>query len=113
MFGQTLGPAALSSSTLSTLVLADGATGRAGLRALRLRGNRLENLGGLAMLARNAFADGAEDKDGVRGRWTLEELDVRDNALETLPGELGLLPLEVFLVEGNVCVFFTFHCERR
>ncbi|KZV66330.1 hypothetical protein PENSPDRAFT_585458 [Peniophora sp. CONT] len=98
--------AALPSSTLSALVLADGSSGRAGLRALRLRGNRLENLGGLAMLARTAFVDGAEDKDGIRGRWTLEELDVRDNALEALPGELGLLPLEVFLVEGNVYVPF-------
>jgi Leucine-rich repeat (LRR) protein len=34
--------------------------------------------------------------------WKLEELDLRDNEISNLPGELGLLPLDVFLVDGNV-----------
>ncbi|KAI0315867.1 hypothetical protein OF83DRAFT_1084655 [Amylostereum chailletii] len=90
--------AATSSATLSSLVLSG--PGRAGLRHLRLRGNRLENLGGLQMLARTLFM--GEGADEGRKSWTLEELDVRENSIESLGGELGLLPLDVFLVEGNV-----------
>ncbi|TFY59712.1 hypothetical protein EVG20_g7685, partial [Dentipellis fragilis] len=88
--------APMTSTMLSSLVLS--APGRAGLRHLRLRGNRLADLDGFAGLAKELFVDGSGDK----ARWTLEELDVRDNAVEALGGELGLLPLEVFLVEGNL-----------
>ncbi|KAA1479008.1 hypothetical protein DENSPDRAFT_88814 [Dentipellis sp. KUC8613] len=88
--------APLTSTTISSLVLS--APGRAGLRHLRLRGNKLANLDGFVGLAKELFVDGSGDK----ARWTLEELDVRDNAVEALAGELGLLPLEVFLVEGNL-----------
>lgn len=34
--------------------------------------------------------------------WKLEELDLRDNKLGKLPPELGFLPLNVFLVDGNM-----------
>ncbi|KAG2362535.1 hypothetical protein BDR07DRAFT_1484740 [Suillus spraguei] len=34
--------------------------------------------------------------------WKLEELDLRDNEISKLPAELGLLPLDVFLVDGNL-----------
>jgi hypothetical protein len=33
--------------------------------------------------------------------WKLEELDLRDNEIGKLPPELGMLPLDVFLVDGN------------
>ena len=33
--------------------------------------------------------------------WMLEELDLRDNEIGRLPAKLGILPLEVFLVDGN------------
>ena len=34
--------------------------------------------------------------------WKLEELDLRANEIGKLPPELGLLLLDVFLVDGNV-----------
>ena len=34
--------------------------------------------------------------------WKLEELDLRDNEIGRLPPEVGLLPMDVFLVDGNV-----------
>lgn len=33
--------------------------------------------------------------------WKLDELDVRENDIGRLPAELGMLPLDVFLVDGN------------
>ncbi|TFY80171.1 hypothetical protein EWM64_g3842 [Hericium alpestre] len=86
----------LTVETLSSLVLSS--PGRPGLKRLILRGNRLAGLDGFAALAKDIFAS----EESSKARWTLEELDVRDNAIEKLNGELGLLPLEVFLVEGNV-----------
>ena len=41
-------------------------------------------------------------------RWALEELDVRDNEIGRLPAELGMLSLDVFLVDGN-----TFRVPQR
>lgn len=88
--------ASLTVDALSTLILAsnDGGT-KKGLKHLRIRGNRLAELDGIKGLA-----------DIFRGNeivpeWKLEELDLRDNEIEKLPVELGLLPLEVFLVDGN------------
>ncbi|KAI1786460.1 hypothetical protein LXA43DRAFT_952578 [Ganoderma leucocontextum] len=70
-------------------------TVRKGVRHLRLRGNRLDDLG--------AFTQIAERFRGNREvpEWRLEELDLRDNEIGRLPAELGLLPLDVLLVDGN------------
>ena len=70
-------------------------TVRKGVRHLRLRGNRLDDLGAFARLAER-FRGNRE----VPG-WRLEELDLRDNEVGRLPAEVGLLPLEVLLVDGN------------
>lgn len=85
---------ALTKEALSSLVLSGPA--RKGLKHLRLRGNRLESLDGFTAIA--------EHFKGNRDfpEWKLEELDLRDNAISKLPPELGLLPLDVFLVDGNV-----------
>ncbi|OBZ66220.1 E3 ubiquitin-protein ligase LRSAM1 [Grifola frondosa] len=96
--------AALTEDALSSLILADAhdpdanvdAPVRKGLRHLRLRGNRLMELHG--------FQSIAEHFKGNRDvpEWKLEELDLRDNEIGKLPPELGLLPLDVFLVDGNI-----------
>ena len=69
---------------------------RKGLRHLRLRGNRISDLDGFLGLA-EAFKGNRDVVD-----WMLEELDVRDNEIGKLPPELGLLPMDVFLVDGNM-----------
>jgi len=69
---------------------------RKGLRHLRLRGNRLSELDAFLGLA-EAFKGNRDVAD-----WKLEELDVRDNEIGKLPPELGLLPLDVLLVDGNI-----------
>lgn len=97
---------ALSKSLLSSILLSTPSSdsgsedgGRAGLRCLRLRLNRIEALDGFVELVKEVLGDGATTE---RERWKLEELDVRDNSIGKLPGELGLMPLDAFLVEGNV-----------
>jgi Leucine-rich repeat (LRR) protein len=100
--------ASLTASALSALILAsppdeDGIIARPGLRTLRLRGNAFDSLDGLAELAGDLFRG-----HRVEPGWHLEEIDVRDNALAKLPAELGMLPLDVFLVEGN-----TFRIPQR
>ncbi|KAI0337258.1 L domain-like protein [Trametopsis cervina] len=89
--------ASLTADALSALILArsDGEP-RPGLRHLRLRGNRISELDGFQGVA-EAFRGNRE----VPG-WKLEELDLRDNEVGRLPAEMGLLPLDVFLVDGNV-----------
>ncbi|KAF6743555.1 leucine-rich repeat-containing protein 40 [Ephemerocybe angulata] len=89
-----LSNAALSFEALSGIVL--GAPNRSGLRALKLRGNRLSELDGFQKVA-ELFKGNREVAE-----WRMEELDLRDNEIGRLPAELGLLPLDVFLVEGNV-----------
>jgi len=37
----------------------------------------------------------------LNSEWKLEELDLRDNEIGRLPPEMGLLPLDVLLVDGN------------
>ncbi|KAI6125091.1 hypothetical protein EDD16DRAFT_487996 [Pisolithus croceorrhizus] len=88
---------ALRKDVLSELIMASQDTpARKGLRHLRLRGNRITDLDG--------FQELAEVFKGHRvvSDWKLEELDLRDNEIAKLPPELGLLPLDVFLVDGNV-----------
>ncbi|KAI0031043.1 hypothetical protein K488DRAFT_87203 [Vararia minispora EC-137] len=97
----SLSASSLSDAAWRALALSDTAHGRPGLRALRLRGNRLEALGALEGLAQTLFGPDAGPEEG-RDRWTLDELDLRENALPTLPPPVGLLPLDVLLVEGNV-----------
>jgi len=89
--------AALTREMLEQLLFAGER--RAGLRRLCLCGNKIEELEGLRELAQAVFSDGGDER---RKRWTLEELDVRENSIAVLAGELGLLPLEIFLVDGNL-----------
>ena len=96
--------AALQTDVLASLILAFNSSSegppsqstRKGLKHLRLRGNRIADLNGLQGLA--------EQFKGNRTvpEWKMEELDLRDNEIGRLPPELGLLPLDVFLVDGNV-----------
>ena len=88
--------AALDAETVRALVLA--APHRQGLRHLRLRGNRITDLDGFVALA--VGFKGNRDVPECK----LEELDLRDNEIGRLPPELGLLPLDVFLVDGNTYV---------
>ena len=69
-----------------------------GLKVLRLRGNRLTSLDSFEGVA-NLFKGNRQLPE-----WKLEELDVRDNEVSKLPVILGLLPLDVFLVDGNTYV---------
>jgi len=68
---------------------------RRGLKILRLRGNRLANLDVFDAIA-TMFKGNRQVPE-----WKLEEFDVRDNNISKLPVNLGLLPLDVFLVDGN------------
>ena len=75
-----------------------------GLRRLVLCGNKIEELHGLReRVVFGADADVANNKAvDLCGKWTLEELDIRENSIAALPSELGLLPLDSFLVDGNL-----------
>ena len=86
--------ASLTPEALSTLILTS--PHRKGLRHLRLRGNKFSELDGFLNLA-EAFKGNRNVPE-----WKLEELDLRDNEIGKLPPELGLLPLDVFLVDGNM-----------
>ncbi|KAG1743461.1 hypothetical protein EDB19DRAFT_1698660 [Suillus lakei] len=88
--------ASLQQDVLSSLILANDSNSRKGLRHLRLRGNRINEL--------DAFEGIADLFKGNRSvpDWKLEELDLRDNEVSKLPAELGLLPLDIFLVDGNL-----------
>lgn len=77
------------------LLIPDPARRTKGLKALRVRGNRLSDLTGLEAVAQVLKSEGA-----VEG-WRLEELDLRDNEIAKLPPMLGYLAMDVLLVEGN------------
>lgn len=79
-------------------LLVPSESGRGGLRILRLRGNRISALDTFEPVA-NLFRGNRRVAE-----WRLEELDVRDNEIGRLSPLLGLLPLDVFLVDGNVYV---------
>ena len=86
------------SEVLSDVILAR-AESRNGLRHLRLRGNKLSDIEGFVSVS--GLFKGHKDSRDVES-WKLEELDIRDNEIGRLPPELGLLPLDVLLVDGNV-----------
>lgn len=86
--------ASLTPEALSALILTS--PHRKGLRHLRLGGNKFSELDGFLNLA-EAFKGNRNVPE-----WKLEELDLRDNEIGKLPPELGLLPLDVFLVDGNM-----------
>ncbi|KAI0787291.1 hypothetical protein C8Q74DRAFT_1195878 [Fomes fomentarius] len=89
--------AAFTHDALSLLIFADENAGeRKGLRQLHLRGNRINDLDGFQQIAER-FRGNRDVPE-----WKLEELDFRDNEIGKLPPELGLLPLDVFLVDGNI-----------
>ncbi|KAG2131383.1 hypothetical protein DEU56DRAFT_814250 [Suillus clintonianus] len=88
--------ASLQQDVLSSLILADNSISRKGLRHLRLRGNRINEIDGFQGIA-DLFKGNRSVPD-----WKLEELDLRDNEISKLPAELGLLPLDIFLVDGNL-----------
>jgi len=94
-----LSSSALTQESLSALIFSlpegDGATRKEGLRHLRLRGNRITDLDGFATIA------GMFKGNRIVSEWKLEELDLRDNEIGRLPPEIGLLPLDVLLVDGN------------
>lgn len=98
----TLTSAALTAPILSALILSssasDSADGRErkGLRQLHIRGNRIADLDGFRDIG--MLFKGNRSVSG----WGLEELDLRDNEIGKLPAEVGLLPLDVLLVDGNV-----------
>lgn len=68
------------------------------LKQLELSSNKLTDLEGFVGLA-GMFKGNREVQ-----RWKMETLDLRDNEIGKLPAELGLLPLDVLLVEGNTYV---------
>ena len=78
---------------------------------LRLLGSKLTELDGLQIITER-FKGNRE-----MPAWKLEELDLRDNEISKLPPELGLLPLDVFLVDGNIqcylgfCIVLTFDAQ--
>ncbi|XP_006459553.1 hypothetical protein AGABI2DRAFT_201906 [Agaricus bisporus var. bisporus H97] len=84
------------------VAMTNTAATKKGLRHLRLRGNRITDLDGFTGLA--GMFKGNRDVS----EWKLEELDLRDNEIGRLPPEIGLLPLDVFLVDGN-----TFRVPQR
>ncbi|KAL4264448.1 RNI-like protein [Pleurotus pulmonarius] len=90
--------ASLQEETLTRLMLSDATANppRMGLTHFRLQGNRISDVGGFASIAE--LFKGNRDVPA----WHMEELDIRDNQISKLPPELGLLPLDVFLVDGNV-----------
>ncbi|KAG8816088.1 hypothetical protein FRC17_000468, partial [Serendipita sp. 399] len=97
----TLSTLDLSYNALTTLAgvgvlfTPDAEKKRKGLTTLRVRGNRLVSLEPLEEVASQWKGSG-----GIPG-WRGEEIDLRDNEIGRLPPLLGLLPLEVLLVEGN------------
>ncbi|KAJ7764784.1 hypothetical protein B0H16DRAFT_1310364 [Mycena metata] len=104
----TLTGAALTEEVLTALILPshsisspesadENATPLKGLKQLHLRGNRIAALDGFHTLALHLF----KGNRAVSG-WGLEELDLRDNEIGKLPAEMGMLPLDVLLVDGNV-----------
>jgi len=99
-----LASTAFTEEVLSNLIFAtdadevpEGSLIRKGLRHFRLRGNKITDLDGFQAITRLFNKDTKDMRT-----WKLEELDLRDNEIGKLPPELGLLPLDVLLVDGNI-----------
>jgi Leucine-rich repeat (LRR) protein len=71
-----------------------------GLKALRVRGNKISDIRPLEAIAERFERAGGAGV-GVEG-WKGEEIDLRENEVGKLLPILGLLPLDIFLVEGNL-----------
>lgn len=82
-------------SGVRALLIPDPARKTRGLKALKVRGNKINDLMGLEAVAQVLKSEGQVEA------WRLEELDLRDNEIARLPPMLGYLPLDVLLVEGN------------
>lgn len=93
----------LTTSHLSELLLRKATP----LRQLELSSNRLTGLDGFVGLA-EMFKGNREVQ-----RWKMETLDLRDNEIGKLPAELGLLPLDIFLVEGNTYVYSSHYLSGK
>ena len=89
----------LTTSHLSELLLHKATP----LKQLELSSNKLTDLEGFVGLA-GMFRGNREVQ-----KWKMETLDLRDNEIGKLPAELGLLPLDVLLVEGNTYVYTFLH----
>ena len=84
-----------SLSGVRALLIPDPARKTRGLKVLKVRGNKINDLMGLEAVAQVLQSEGRVEA------WRLEELDLRDNEIAKLPPMLGYLPLDVLLVEGN------------
>lgn len=91
--------ASLTNLALSALLVPTEATAispkRRGLKVLQLRSNRITYLE-----AFESIGDLFKANRQVDG-WQFEELDLRDNDIAKLPPMLGLIPMDILLVEGN------------
>jgi Leucine-rich repeat (LRR) protein len=81
---------------VESLFIPDWDKRRKGLKVFKAQGNRIANLDSVVRVCEGWKGDAKVDG------WRLEEIDLRDNEVQKLPPELGLLPLDVLLVEGNV-----------
>lgn len=86
---------ALTTEALTALILSSPSESKKGLKQLHLRGNRIAELDGFQGIA-DLFKNNRQVPE-----WELDELDLRDNEIGKLPPPLGLLPLDVLLVDGN------------
>ncbi|EJU05058.1 L domain-like protein [Dacryopinax primogenitus] len=67
-----------------------------GVRELRLKGCGVNNVDELV----NLLEDGGVTPS--KTNWALRELDLSDNEITKLPPKLGLLPVDILLVDGNL-----------
>jgi hypothetical protein len=87
-------------SSATPITPVSGSPAARGLKILRLKGNKVADLNGLVEIGER-FRRGGASGYGVEG-WKGETIDISDNEISKLPAVLGILPLEVFLVEGNL-----------
>lgn len=80
---------------IETLIVPDWDKRRKGLKVFKAQGNRINTLDEIGTVC-----DGFKNDAKIDG-WRLEEIDIRDNDIQKLPPAIGLLPLDVLLVDGN------------
>ncbi|GAA5916617.1 uncharacterized protein JCM6883_007138 [Sporobolomyces salmoneus] len=87
---------------IDSLLLPDASGARPTLRILNLNGNKISDTTALCQV-------GEKIRDTGETKWSLEELDLRDNEIARLQPTLGLLPHSLIIsVSGN-----TFRFPRR